>query len=729
MSLLDRIVNSSIAENSTNRKLHDMAYSSINGDRQEPQQQPEGVVMLGQLGRQKPMTSITKEMIKEYQQRENELNTAPNIVKGVPMKYKSVGYDLTLKPVKDTSVLVSDSQELIGDRVYVSGDIQKLGQAIKDTSENIKKIKNDIDEKGSNFGNLQVLYKEASKLETLEKQLKEKTKLYEYIDETLKSNELKKKDIERENAITAQDNKAVLSVYERELNQANRNRLNLQQQPNESEADYYQRLKELQTERYDPVLYRQRAITQNTTELKEKLGDLFKDASFKEDILKLLSDEDKFLLNKFFDKVGKSFLDQYGFNNKTLNSKMASKDLSNKLKLLQGNALATLQSAFKRNTQSEIYRDAILLERDKEASLARRAEEDLIRDRFRREQERGVRRDERIEARELLDRTLSQGQEQFKALKTLQSALAREQAQSQMGRQIQASPSLQSVLKRGLAQSQLGRQKQASTTLQSALRRRQQQEIYKDDILDERDRQDFETAKEEELARRQIGAVAKRTLQPQLADYKTSAEILQSASRQKQAQAKYGKQLQSATKIQRFYRDKIAYDKEQEKALREQAGKMISSNPQEEEARTRLKLGFFDNRSSAGETTLSNLTTPVFSRTPSVIGRIRKTRSDVGVARKPYTYDPLKPVGRPKKPRNPVGRPRKIKEGDGIRKKIYKRKPQMVSKDEKMKNRLRLVASQIEAGNTNPKLIVEVNQLYKKLYDIDNAYMYLNKKK
>jgi hypothetical protein len=44
-----------------------------------------------------------------------------------------------------------------------------------------------------------------------------------------------------------------------------------------------------------------------------------------------------------------------------------------------------------------------------------------------------------------------------------------------------------------------------------------------------------------------------------------------------------------------------------------------------------------------------------------------------------------------------------------------------------MKNRLRLVASQIEAGNTNPKLIKEVNELYKKLYDIDNAYMLLKK--
>ena len=114
-----------------------------------------------------------------------------------------------------------------------------------------------------------------------------------------------------------------------------------------------------------------------------------------------MTDEEKFLLNKYFDKVGKSFLDEYGYNNKTLNSKMASKELSNKLKLLQGDALATLQSAFKRNRQSEIYRDAINLEREKQTSLARRAEEDLIRDRIRREEEQGRRRDERIEGREL----------------------------------------------------------------------------------------------------------------------------------------------------------------------------------------------------------------------------------------------------------------------------------------------------------------------------------------
>jgi hypothetical protein len=48
-----------------------------------------------------------------------------------------------------------------------------------------------------------------------------------------------------------------------------------------------------------------------------------------------------------------------------------------------------------------------------------------------------------------------------------------------------------------------------------------------------------------------------------------------------------------------------------------------------------------------------------------------------------------------------------------------------VSPEEKKKNRLQLVIAQIKAGNTNPKLILEVNKLYKSLYDIDNAYMML----
>jgi len=58
---------------------------------------------------------------------------------------------------------------------------------------------------------------------------------------------------------------------------------------------------------------------------------------------------------------------------------------------------------------------------------------------------------------------------------------------------------------------------------------------------------------------------------------------------------------------------------------------------------------------------------------------------------------------------------------------LIKKKVRTITPVERMKNRLRLVTSQVQAGNTNPKLIIEVNKLYKKLYNINNAYSLLKK--
>jgi hypothetical protein len=75
----------------------------------------------------------------------------------------------------------------------------------------------------------------------------------------------------------------------------------------------------------------------------------------------------------------------------------------------------------------------------------------------------------------------------------------------------------------------------------------------------------------------------------------------------------------------------------------------------------------------------------------------------------------------------PMAKTSAPKRGTGLKRIKPPKRQVRTNKEELMKNRLRLVASQIEAGNTNPKLIKEVNELYKKLYDIDNAYMLLKK--
>jgi len=90
-SLLDKIITSNLKDSATNKRLEQIAYSAINGQRQEEgTYKPEGVQMLGQMGREKPLTAITKEMIKEYQEEEQ---AKPFMVDGEARKYMGATYE------------------------------------------------------------------------------------------------------------------------------------------------------------------------------------------------------------------------------------------------------------------------------------------------------------------------------------------------------------------------------------------------------------------------------------------------------------------------------------------------------------------------------------------------------------------------------------------------------------------------------------------------------------
>lgn len=803
MSLLNRIVNSSIAENKTVRRLHDISYSAINGERQEPTNY-------------KPLSGITKEMIDEYQKKEQEEITAPNIVNGEIMKYKAVDYDLELEPPIDTKATIDDTNELIGDRVYVSKDIQNLQTKIKDADENIKKIKNEIDEKGSNISNLRALQNEIAIKDKLQKELKEKQKIYDYIDNTISTNEKKVKDIEKTNALTAQRNQAKLQVYQRDLQQINRNRLNLQQQPNESEAEYYKRLKEIQQEKYDPLLYKQRAINQNTRELKGKLGELYKDTSFIEEILKKMSDEDKFNINKSFDKIGQQFLNEYGYNNKSLNSRMVVADLISKSNNIIHNSASILQSRLKGKLNRNIFKDNLYLEREAKKGRERAEAEALIREEEKRAQDLARRREERIEGRKRLDTVLSKGQKQLQEyrnnlnkltrpivdvggiyLPTGRSPLEQEiqrngnegllnyidsvefdrARKKELARRLQGQRQLKSLAKSadiGGKYSQIGR---------SPLEQEIQREIN-EGLLDYMDSVEFDRARNKELARREalekykdypistsISDIMNRPVSRQGLQ-KPPEEVRQDLSKQQSRQLAMNimKNMPISTDLQRQSIQSQAEEEELARQL-EQSNKIYASNIIKRVYRGHLgrkkqdteideilqdpvrlarytqllteQRGMAKRGSPQSPASLSGVSTRIQERILNPSRRI-----DIGIPR--GSYEPvvrermiqeaerqraeeerslrealaLEPVAEPQSAKKKRGR--KPKKGKGIQK-IIKKKTRTISNEEKMKNRLRLVASQIEAGNTNPKLINEVNNLYKKLYNIDNAYMYLKK--
>jgi hypothetical protein len=770
MSLLNKIIKSSLAENKAIEMLHDISYSAINGQRQEfKNYQAEGVIMPGQLNREKPLDAITKEMIEDYHQKEQELLTAPNIVDGRPMKYKGVGYELDLEAPVKTKNLTDDTSELIGDRVYVSRDIGALNDEIKKTDENIKKMKSEMDEFGSNLEKIYLLNNEVTKIENLKKQLKEKNKLYEFIENTIKTNEIKKKDIDKENAIIAQRNKSKLMQYERDLQQINRNRMNLQQQPNESEAQYYQRLKEIEKERYDPFLYKQRALNQNVTELKDKLGDLFEDASFKENIIKNLSDEDKFLLNQSFDAAGKSFLDKYGYNNKSLNPKMVVAEL-----VKPARAISTMQKIFRGNKGRQISRDEP--ERQRQARQA--------------EQERQERRNRRIAERALLQRTISQAPPGPVAAQQV-AAEARERARQERidARNAVIEGRIQARQAREAAQAaEQAAREEEQQALQARIeqQRRINRRISEREILGNTLAQGREQLREAEgrvdaAAQRLQSAFRRRKPHIQYQDYRNvlqeeqekaarqrAADIISSAGRRAENQSVYNEALADIRHRQRMQETLSAIQRQQSPIQQRRAKLNLQSAARRGQAMRDYQImkdleavrnrdyslaqdpeGAALSEEMAALAALSGATTQPQGQLLNPSRRL-----DLGVPR--GTYEPIareqkqqaakeekaaerKSIREAKKAERErlkaieeegVGQARRRRKGKGLLRKPRLTKRKLVIKpEEKLKNRLRLVASQIEAGNTNPKLIIEVNDLYKQLYNIDNAYQYLSKNK
>ncbi len=130
-SLLDKIITSSLKDSATNKRLEQISVSAINGQRQSEQTyQPEGVQMLGQMGREKPLTAITKEMIKEYQ---DEKQAKPFMIDGEARKYAGANYEPLMQLPVDITDIKDEIRALYKNRVAT-------GKTIKDAEDNIKAL-------------------------------------------------------------------------------------------------------------------------------------------------------------------------------------------------------------------------------------------------------------------------------------------------------------------------------------------------------------------------------------------------------------------------------------------------------------------------------------------------------------------------------------------------------------------------------------------------------------
>ena len=72
MSLIAKIQNQSLLQNKLQAQLAEMSYQAVNGTRQAPRNFREGTLEIGKMHFSTPQDRITKEMIMDYQAREQE---------------------------------------------------------------------------------------------------------------------------------------------------------------------------------------------------------------------------------------------------------------------------------------------------------------------------------------------------------------------------------------------------------------------------------------------------------------------------------------------------------------------------------------------------------------------------------------------------------------------------------------------------------------------------------
>lgn len=786
-SLLDKIISSNLNENAINKRLEEISYAAINGQRQtEGTYKPEGVQMLGQLGREKPLEAITKEMIKEYQEEEQK----PFMVDGEARTYAKADYEPILQLPESLDDVKDDMKTIYKNKVATAKTIKAAEEYLKTADEYYRGLLRDINV----FGMTDAKRKEK---EQTERHIREERMKYDALRNQMDvyDFEIKRlfdegKEIKRLNALIPEKNREEIAKYEQSLLQHNRSRLNIQQQPNESDMEYYQRLREVERTKMDPVLYKQYSINKVSKELKPKLGNLFKDEGQIEEIIKSLSENDKFIVNKNFDRVEKDFIDKYGYN-PSMNTKMAinailepfassSSIIKNLIKRKNAqdlyipdlskkqeeDATNELQALFKRKRVQRKFPNVLNKYReleDKKTAAASKIADAIKRGlprntetqkmynnylKFIPKLKREVEENERQEAAATNIQRIFRGNEgrinaalvrnerrinarnakrEAEARERLSSALLRSQLQPEIRQIIQeqeAKERLSSAFLRSGLQPQVreliekNKEKEAKRVERQYMRN---QEAYLQDlerrlpvleawVQHHKEKQEEEIAPQKELLKREML-------------YKPTT-LIQSVLRGHKGRKQY-----EQDKIDRLVQ--LSMEAQERGQLEDPL--YLSQSPEVSPGAALTAL--------SGATTIGE----------QIRAGLRKPRSDLGGERGPskktlkkeqqrqldtafyetLTPDELNYFNSKKRMGgktftiilNEIRKQREGPKGSGFRK--PPKRQVKINPEEKKKNRLQLVIAQIKAGNTNPKLILEVNKLYKSLYDIDNAYMML----
>jgi hypothetical protein len=143
----------------------------------------------------------------------------------------------------------------------------------------------------------------------LEKDLEKSKKLIETYQDNIKENEIIERDTEREN-------KQELKAYQDTFNIMNKNRYQVTQDPNETDADFIKRIQSLESLAFDPTIFKDRAKTEGSKKFMKNLKDVIRDEiKISQIVNSFSSPEEVFLINSNWSNISNRLKSVFGVNN------------------------------------------------------------------------------------------------------------------------------------------------------------------------------------------------------------------------------------------------------------------------------------------------------------------------------------------------------------------------------------------------------------------------------
>jgi len=327
MSIVNKAAEESIRQSRLFSQLSDLSYKAVNGKRQNIRDFAKGMLNIGKLGEQMevPKDEITKDMILDYKREQEEKLYEGNKLyqqTGLPnlQEYKPL-YSGDQVDIEGQKKAIYNLQDLRKKYINMSKAIESEIIEIKKRLDYFsaitggnKKIDASIPEIA--YKREELAKKEAQKqrilenLADVENQFRNKYTEAQQSKQNIKANE---KELARIN----DENKQLMKDFEEKFNLLNRDRISVTKQPNETDEQYFQRIKELEATTVDPNIYKEKAALEEIKKLKKNLKDILRDPSKIEDIIKSFPNpEDLYIININWKKISEFLKTKYGVNNR-----------------------------------------------------------------------------------------------------------------------------------------------------------------------------------------------------------------------------------------------------------------------------------------------------------------------------------------------------------------------------------------------------------------------------